>query len=482
MYGCSSTSKATPLIHFLKTNNFFVRSKEFPLHRITHTLMDGAGGGKICLPDSAITGFFAAYGATLEIGAPLFVVERRSRTFKMHFDLDFTRIHDDITTIAVIETICEATASFVTGGAGKEAWAIACAVLDSARQRKAPGIHLIFPWLKVDSYQAQWIRTAALKLLQPNSCETDWSKVLDAAIFEGNGLRMVGSDKCKDCSHCHNGFETRLFCHLCNRTGKINGEKIYWPWQTLPSDCTSQLLNDLQKNPAYAAHMCSTRVPEYQSARCAFFCPPAGIPNPWKGGGRAAKARCVDEKSRGGGVRQRVDITNELNASLIESFAVLNQRYASVEVRSVDRWNVIGKSAISWTVKVSGPGCRYCLNKLADHRQSTIYFVISARGIVQRCFSRKDVFHSNGLCASFSSATPIPISTRLARALQMDPALPSSAKPVSQPEINNDNGDNDDSVLPCEGLSRLDQSLKRQAAMLRIAERYWPKVRRRSSD
>lgn len=48
--------------------------------------MDGSGGGKICLPDSAIEGFMAAYRADLANGKDLFVVERRTSIFEMHFE------------------------------------------------------------------------------------------------------------------------------------------------------------------------------------------------------------------------------------------------------------------------------------------------------------------------------------------------------------------------------------------------------------
>ena len=137
--------KRSPLISFLSTNNFLVRGRGTPQQEITHTLMDGAGGGKICLPDSAISGFFDAYGAELESGNPAFVIERRSPTFKMHFDMDFTDLMPDVETVQIVNTICETVCSFMPGAPAKHSWCIVCAVLDDSKVRKSPGLHLVFP-------------------------------------------------------------------------------------------------------------------------------------------------------------------------------------------------------------------------------------------------------------------------------------------------------------------------------------------------
>ena len=89
---------------------------------------------------------------------------------------------------------------------------VACAVLDDAtsspkmdkkglRTRKAPGLHLIFPFLHVNQDQALWLRSGALHALK--SLETsrtlDWNKIVDVAVLTSNGLRLIGNDKTKIC-------------------------------------------------------------------------------------------------------------------------------------------------------------------------------------------------------------------------------------------------------------------------------------------
>ena len=180
------------LLSFLSTNEFLVRADEqAPRRALTHTLLDGSGGGKICLPDSAGEGFMAAYGADLSKGTDLFVVERRTAVFKMHFDLDLKTLHAPDTTESVVDTLQEAVAAFITTDRkNKEAWCITCAVLDAEDRtmRKAPGLHVVFPWLQVDSEMALWLRASVVRLLRSRfaELESDWETVVDIAVLTSN--------------------------------------------------------------------------------------------------------------------------------------------------------------------------------------------------------------------------------------------------------------------------------------------------------
>ncbi|CAK0849472.1 unnamed protein product [Prorocentrum cordatum] len=483
------SSARSPLVAFLSKNNFLIRGKESSQQEITHALMDGAAGGRICLPDSAISAFFAAYGAELEAERPAFVIEGRTPVFKMHFDLDFTALHEDATAEAAAAIICSAVSSFIAkddhADLGRTCWCIACGILDDAGARRAPGLHLVWPWLKVSTEQALWIRASALSMLrQGATCEQDWDKVLDIAVLTTNGLRMVGSDKCRDCRVCANGREARLFCGDCNRTGKIADNKIYWPWRAIPSHETEVLLRDLRENAAYVAHMCSIRVPSDQAVSCPAFRIPVGAPPPSLrkklGRSQAASAEGRDhalqdattQLGRAPGKREPLDLSEELKCALQECIATVDPSYANLEVRSADRRTNAERGRVTGCllVKVSGFGCRFCLNKSAEHRQITVYFLVSTRGITQRCFSRKPVVHACGLCEKFSSP-PAPLTRRLSTALIGAGCAFLIAQQPKREFLAIE-------AQPCGGRSSLGQSLKRQGDMLLLADRIWGKTRR----
>jgi hypothetical protein len=461
------------LVSFLSKNNFLVRGRGAAAHGhdLTHTLMDGSGGGKICLPDSAIEGFMAAYGADLADGKDLFVVERRTSIFKMHFDLDFKKIHSKDVTESIVKTIQEAVAGFVATEATKESWCVVCAVLDSADRttRKAPGLHIVFPWLQVDTDMALWLRSSVVSLLRSRcgQLEQDWETVVDIAVLTTNGLRMVGSDKCRDCSTCHNSPDARLFCGDCNRRGRVPEGKIYLPWLTIPEAETKQLLADLCANLAYGAHMCSTRVPSDMQQVCPWFSKPTGAPPPSvRTRLKSAETKLANGKdhslteSAGGKLRLRtenVELSDALRAALQLTLASHHQCYAALEPYSLER--LVGpKNGDTYCLKVRGFGCRFCQNKRSEHGQQTVYFIISARGIVQRCYSRKPLERVHGLCEKFASA-PTPLHDDLMLLL-----YPRSAEvPVKQTKLRQS--------LATIPTSALDGNLKRNRESLEFAER-----------
>ena len=401
------------LIAFLYKNQFLFKSRTSAVE-LTHTLMDGQAGGRICLPDHALDAFMAAYGSDLCRGVKLYVIERRTEVFKMHFDLDFNVIHGEALCEDIVETIRQAVASFLAPHSGKDAWCITCAVLDDARQaRKSAGLHLVFPWLLVNSEQALWLRATAVSKLRRRHAdvETNWDTVVDIAVLTTNGLRMVGSDKCRDCSHCHNGKDARNFCPMCSRQGKIADNKVYWPWKTHPQPITAGLCADLRANPAYAARMCSTRVPLARQKINAHFVIPCGAPPP----SVRKKLKLVDAKEKGrehllqdaepASLRLRtesLELTSQLRAALADTLLQHHSAYGALEVVSLER--LVGLRHLdSYCVKVRGFGCRFCQNKQVEHTQQSVYFMINRRGLMQRCYSRKHIERTSGLCSNYAS-------------------------------------------------------------------------------
>lgn len=416
------------LITYLDRNGCIVRrGVSSEPAELTHTLMNGASGGKICVHDGAVDGFYAAYGDDLARGHKLFVIERRSQIFNMHLDCDFKKIPSEQSLRAFVDVVHKTVALYFRRGndeaSPKAARCIACAVLaDDKETRKAPGLHLMFPFAPVDEAAALWIRAGvvhALRDLRGFDGE-EWSSVIDICVLTSSGLRMVGSDKCKTCSACKNTAENRPFCLPCKRTGKVAEEKVYWPYLAWPEDDTElqAILAQAKANPAHAARLCSTRRPAGTMV-CKEFSVPDGAPAATT---KRRLSKVDGDRSFGfsdeGPSLPRVKSSSPIllgpkqGELLLGAIRGFHPAYSKVEVKEVREWKK-GSMAV---VKVAGFGSRFCLNKGADHTGQSIYFVVTPLGgIAQRCFSRKDVQRQCGACASFtSSAKPISIELRLA--------------------------------------------------------------------
>ena len=462
--------QGSELISFLNKNRLFVSARGGTDERtLTHTLMDGRGGGCVSVLDRDLEAFYAAYGADVSKGRPVFVVERRSPVFKMHFDLDLTSMHTESEIDAALKTLVASVVGFLPPDS-KEARCIVCAVMDAARkERRTPGLHLVFPWLQVDTERALWVRSSVLAALRKEHAglEADWDKVVDIAVLTSNGLRMVGSDKVRDCKTCRNNREARDFCADCCRQGRLPENKVYWPWRTYPEETTADLLRAVVANAAHAAHMCSTRVPQSRALTSEFRVPEGAPPPSVRRKLSGAAARGGDGRDHalneddGGKIRLKsspVELTDQLQTLLTEAFARVHPSYASLEVRQVDRLSGT-RSGQAYSVKVRGFGSRFCQNKMCEHGQQTIYFIVTPAGISQRCFSRKNVVHPGGLCENYASP-PVTSSGTLSRLLFGEMGVRSAGCAGGRHAVQH-------------AGYRLSEALKCNDAMLSRASKFW---------
>jgi hypothetical protein len=82
--------------------------------------------------------------------------------------------------------------------------------------------------------------------------------------------------------------------------------------------------------------------------------------------------------------------------------------FAKITVKNITKSSITPKenaktSKVSFWVRVSGFGSRFCLNKGSEHSSSTIYFVITQNGISQKCFCKKNDQRHSGSCSKFTS-------------------------------------------------------------------------------
>ena len=413
------------LISFVSRNGYLIKgagsSKEgYETPELTHILMDGERGGKISIPNEAIDGFFSSYAEDLLTGSQLFVVEKRTTVFKFCIDVDFKIIYSEEDVTRFVTTACESVCPYFTDATGKfpeEASCIVCAVTNDGHaggSRKAPGLHLIFPFAPVKENSARWIRSGVVHALRDLAgFQEDWNTVIDISVITTSGLRMVGSDKCRDCVVCKNGREARQYCSSCNRRGKLAENKVYWPWRVYPEKDPrmEKCLEQMKANIGHAARMCSIRLAPDVSESINFRVPPMApgmaIKKRSKPGGDPDKGYLLTDEDPEFPKVKRSKIFNlnaRTRALILETIHKYHPAYSRLEVKElIEQKLPRSANPIIW-VKVVGFGSRFCLNKDGDHTSQNIYFVISSvSGLAQRCFSRKEVERRCGTCSNFTS-------------------------------------------------------------------------------
>jgi hypothetical protein len=159
-------------------------------------------------------------------------------------------------------------------------------------------------------------------------------------------------------------------------------------------------------------------VPAARQASSPHFAVPARAPPPsaLRRAGRELELTEPGERTRWQALGVSLDAA--LREAVEASLRQHHSAYASLEVRSVERLTS-QRLRDSFCVKTRGFGSRFCQCKGDEHSQATVYFLLSKRGVTQRCFSRKPVSRRGGLCEKYSSA-PSPATAELLRLLWPD--------------------------------------------------------------
>jgi len=429
-----------------ETTEQFLRRRDCILQKsrhaeATHTRMDGKYGGCFHVPWQCMDEFYNAYGNDISHGRDLFFIEKNTDVFRLHFDVDFPTLTEEARTLEFCKVLHAAVAEYFE----EPKWAVVCAVLDEQRQqRKAPGLHVIFPEANVDSQTALTIWAGVVERCQQKLswCADDWAKVLDLGVLRHKGsLRMVGSKKSVKCGACGDGAG-RGNCTQCHFQGRVTCDKIYWPWRVLHRDdaVAEAKLADLRANEAHAVKTCSIRTP-FDAPSQDFKTPP-GAPLPGKLRRDRNKDR-PDEILRRDGCafptkakKELLVLQPEVLESLLRSIRAYHERFAELLVLDVVKvgggGGGRGGGYCCW-VRVRGFNDRYCLNKGSAHNSSQVYFCVSFRGLTQKCFSKKPTAYAGGCACDAFEGPARPVSELVARALLADQAPPEEAPGAAGP-------------------------------------------------
>ena len=180
-----------------------IRKWLVPAAPFTHLLMDG---GMLFVPTEDIDEFYRAYISDVTHGHKLYIVEQKTNLFKFFVDLDYKAT--EALSKDEIERICTALNEVVNCGR----CCIARTRPRACAEGTKTGVHVHWPDKKVTRASALALRTQILSAFPETEgvagCEAsvsgkeasprrgvDWSKVIDASVYGGSGLRMIWSHK-----------------------------------------------------------------------------------------------------------------------------------------------------------------------------------------------------------------------------------------------------------------------------------------------
>lgn len=332
--------------------------------RPTHLMLDG---GKARVPEESAAAFLNAYAASL-VRFPdrrPCLVELRTPVFRMFLDLD-TRFEAPEAAAAALRdglpaAVMRAVAAEVPGPA------LVCASsAPKTEQRGAKlGFHVVWPDVRVTAGTALELRRRLVARLDAEAPVADvgvvpgagggWDGVVDAVVYKSSGLRLPWSAKGRD-----DGRYYDLRWHM-DVDGSLRPAEAPAGVAAL-RDAVSQL-----------------------SVRC------------WGQPTLHIESAHVDESAAAGGGSY---VAKSLGA------------YADVLPRLADALPVqfLGQK---FTGLMAGEHCvmlrstaRYCFNLGRQHNTNNVYFLLTRRGVCQRCYCRCETTEGRryGMCKDFSSA------------------------------------------------------------------------------
>lgn len=338
----------------------------------THLLLDG---GKLRVPDESHASFLNAYASSV-VRFPdrrPCIVELRTRVFKFFVDFD-TRFESlaaaeaarDLAEpmLGVLRRVCASVAACGAEAEVDPGEALVCSGREVGEDNKL-GFHVVWPDLLVTAPTARRIRdrlVADLASTPPAELgiQGTWESVADASVYKSNGLRLPWSAK---------GRATDRFYELRGRV-RASGELVACSVTTVSAlrDAVHALsIRTFNKDPTLA--LGGAEDDEASTDE-----------------GRAWTAKSLAAYS---------DLLPKVAAALPVQF--VGSKFTGAMV--ADHCVMLRSTA------------RYCFNLGRAHRTNNVYFMLTRRGVCQRCYCRCETAEGRkyGMCKDFSSDVwPVP--------------------------------------------------------------------------
>jgi hypothetical protein len=392
----SKFNSLSPLRKWVINNKFFIKTNAPKEEKVgsTHYLLDG---GIWKIPKGEYNEFLRLLSADLLNGEKHYISENRTPIFKFIMDLDFYETEQ--ISINQVEVVVKEIQKVIFEYFGTTYGVIICGsdsktvIKDSVEYIKS-GFHLVWPkiWLTVETAKA--IRNIVIENLITKFEERDsintWADVVDLAVYEDNGLRMVGCRKMGFCKSCKNKKDFKTDCLTCSGTGKVDENRVYSPRSVLNFVNDKSYLITL-KSDLYV-QLLETSIYNY-----------ADLPE------TTLLKELVLKESKALKNKKVFDSKQDESMVKIENFIKKNfkEHYPKIRIKKLTK-------DPSEQKYYAEPYENFCMNVNRCHSSSSIYFQLSPNGISQRCYCRKETTEGriSGPCGSYSSK-PIPLSRPL---------------------------------------------------------------------
>jgi len=372
-----------PLKKWILSNKYYIKTTESKEKKssATHFLLDGGIWG---VPKEKYSEFLDLLAIDLQNGEKHYICENRTPVFKFICDIDmFEEEHVSIEEISKItNTIQEIVTEYYNSNKVIICGADSKTVTINDKQLVKSGFHLIWPdiWITVEN--AKKLRILFIEKLITIYGESNWEDIIDLAVYEDNGLRMVGCRKMAICKSCKNKKEFRENCLTCEGSGKKDENRVYSPKAVL-GDCDKTYFGSICN---YSVMVYETSIYNYNGVSATPMI-------------KECNVELKEKKKKA--VKNSIE-TNDLILK-VEGFIKRNYKATHSKIK-------ITKFVKNENCYYAEPDDNFCINVNRNHSSSGVYFQITPTGICQRCYCKKESLEgrSHGLCKHFSS-TEIPL-------------------------------------------------------------------------
>jgi hypothetical protein len=337
---------------------------------LSHVLMDG---GVLSVPFDKLNDFYDKYIEAISSGEKLFIVEQKTSVYNFFIDIDYK--DQESLSIDEIKDICKIICDKVKRHGGKK-----CLISVSPPKKcgslTKTGVHLNWPGFVVDQASAIALREHILVALSKAKSSIDWNDIVDAAVYgdlhrktKGSGFRMPWSHKKAKHEAC-NGEG----CSQCEK-GKVN-QLAYLPVFMYTPEPLSTIIRVDPKPDVELLKMSAVRTDAPQNA---FIQPPSA---PVREGG------FTEDETKD-------EVQDEQLKSDIEAFIRKNLEGQS------DAY--ITKLFKHKNVFLLATNSNYCENLKRKHNSNHVWFIISGKVILQKCFCKCETLRGrrDGFCKDF---------------------------------------------------------------------------------
>jgi len=384
-------NELNPLKRWVLTNKYYIKTTDSKERKAsaTHFLLDGGIWG---VPKEQYPEFLNLLAIDLQNGEKHYICENRTPIFKFICDIDL--FEETIITVEQISRIVSVLQETVSEYYGDKKVVICGA--DSKTVKKMvsetgggfgqkeielvkSGFHLVWPDIWITAETAKNLRVVFIKTLIEKFGEREnyntWDDVVDLAVYQDNGLRMVGCRKMAICKSCKNKREFRDTCLTCSSTGKVDENRVYTPKAVLG-----------QHERTYFSSIGNYNVMLYELSIYNYL-DNSATP-------LLKEPEVVEPK------RKKKEVCEDQVVLKVEAFIKKNYKESHGKIKVI-------KFTKTQECFYAEPDNNFCINVNRNHTSSGVYFHITSSGISQRCYCKRETLdgRSNGMCKNFS--TPI---------------------------------------------------------------------------